>query len=573
MALRLYNTLSGKIEDFHPLDSHRVRMYACGPTVYDYGHIGNFRTFIAVDLLYRFLRQSGYDVRYVMNITDVDDRIIRNSARDGVTVQQYTAKFTQAFLEDSATLNIEQPIRVRATEYIDDMANFIGRLAEKGFAYRTDDGSYYFRIAKFPEYGKLSKKDFAGMADGARVDLDEYEKDSARDFALWKAPKPGEASWDTAIGPGRPGWHIECSVMSMEQLGPSFDLHAGGEDLIFPHHENEIAQSEALSGKQFARYWFHARFLLVEGQKMAKSAGNFYTVRDLVLLGHKPSSIRWLLTQVPYRNQLNFTFEGLKSAASSVEKLRNFKLRLERAAQASFAKGTDSKATDGSGTNGKGTGARSTDGKGADARSTNGKGKTSVVPSGAPNNAALAAEGRPASPTASNSAFSTLARETVDRITSALDDDLNTAEAQAAIFDMLRKANTALDAAASGQNNAGQNKAGQNNFRQDDVKPLLAALDKFDEIFCVLKDDDQSKMKAILDWARAEGREKEISPELLEIAASAQLADEQVNQKLAEMEAARKARNFKLSDALRAELTAAGIIVENTKDGVRWRRK
>ena len=233
MALRLYNTLTGKIEEFHPLDGNRVRMYACGPTVYDYGHIGNFRTFIAVDLLYRFLRQSGYDVRYVMNITDVDDKIIRNSARDGVSVQQYTAKFINAFLEDSATLGIEQPILVRATEHIPAMADFIGQLVKKGFAYRTDDGSYYFRIAKFPGYGKLSKKDFAGMTDGARVDVDEYEKDSARDFALWKAPKPGEASWDTSIGPGRPGWHIECSVMSMEELGPSFDLHAGGEDLIF----------------------------------------------------------------------------------------------------------------------------------------------------------------------------------------------------------------------------------------------------------------------------------------------------------------------------------------------------
>ena len=184
--------------------------------------------------------------------------------------------------------------------------------SKKVFAYRTDDGSYYFRIAKFPEYGKLSKKDFAGMIDGARVDVDEYEKDSARDFALWKAPKPGEASWETSIGPGRPGWHIECSVMSMEELGPSFDLHAGGEDSIFPHHENEIAQSESLTGKQFARFWFHARFLLVEGQKMSKSLGNFFTLRDLVLRGHKPSSIRWLLTQVPYRNQLNFTFDGLE---------------------------------------------------------------------------------------------------------------------------------------------------------------------------------------------------------------------------------------------------------------------
>ena len=494
MALHLYNTLSGKIEDFRPIDGNRVRMYACGPTVYDYGHIGNFRTFIAVDLLYRFLRQSGFDVHFVMNITDVDDKIIRNSARDGVSVQQYTARFVQAFLEDSATLSIEKPVLVRATEHIPAMANFIAELEKKGFAYRTDDGSYYFRIAKFPEYGKLSKKDFAGMTDGARVDVDEYEKDSARDFALWKAPKPGEASWDSSIGPGRPGWHIECSVMSMEKLGPSFDLHAGGEDLIFPHHENEIAQSEALTGQPFARYWFHSRFLLVEGQKMSKSLGNFFTIRDLVLRGHKPSSIRWLLTQVPYRNQLNFTFDGLKSAASSVEKLRNFRFRLT---SSQFLSGSTSQMTK-------------------------------------------------------------LADETIARMKSALDDDLNVAEAQAAIFDMLRKANTALDSAE---------------VRQDDVRLLLVALEKFDEIFGVLKDDDQPKMKLILDWARAEGREKEISPELLEIAGSAQLGDEQVNQKLAEMEAARKARNFKASDALRAELTAAGIIVENTKEGVRWRRK
>ncbi len=494
MALRLYNTMSARVEEFRPLVDNEVRMYACGPTVYDYGHIGNFRTFVAVDLLQRFLRESGYKVRYVMNITDVDDKIIRNSARDGVTVQQYTAKFTQAFLEDSATLNIERPILVRATEHINAMADFIAELVKKGFAYRTDDGSYYFSIAKFPEYGKLSKKDFAGMTDGARVDVDEYEKDNARDFALWKAPKPGEASWDTSIGPGRPGWHIECSVMSMEELGPSFDLHAGGEDLIFPHHENEIAQSEALTGKQFARFWFHARFLLVEGQKMSKSLGNFFTIRDLVLRGHKPSSIRWLLTQVPYRNQLNFTFDGLKSAASSVEKLRNFRFRLT----------------------------------------------STQFPAGA------------------TPQMAQLAEETVARMKSALDDDLNTAEAQAAMFDMLRKANTALDAAE---------------VRQDDVRPLLAALEKFDEIFGVLKDDDQPKMKATLDWARAEDREKDISPELLEIAGSAQLADEQVNQKLAQMEAARKARNFKVSDALRAELTAEGIIVENTKEGVRWRRK
>ena len=494
MALRLYNTLSGKIEEFHPLDGNRVRMYACGPTVYDYGHIGNFRTFIAVDLLYRFLRQSGYEVRYVMNITDVDDKIIRNSARDGVSVQQYTAKYIQAFFEDSAILSIEKPKFVRATEHINAMAEFIAKLEKKGYAYRTDDGSYYFRIAKFPAYGKLSKKDFAGMTDGARVDVDEYEKDSARDFALWKAPKPGEASWDTVIGPGRPGWHIECSVMSMEELGPSFDLHAGGEDLIFPHHENEIAQSESLSGQQFARHWFHARFLLVEGQKMSKSLGNFFTIRDLVLRGHKPSSIRWLLTQVPYRNQLNFTFDGLKSAASSVEKLRNFRFRLT----------------------------------------------SSQFPAG------------------ENPAMAQLAADTIARLKSSLEDDLNTAEAQAAIFDMLRKVNTALDAGE---------------VRQVDVKPMLEAISKFEEIFGVLNDDDQSKMRGVLEWARAEGRESEISPELLEIAGSPQLTDEKITEKVSEMEAARKSRNFKSSDAIRSELTAAGIIIENTKEGVRWRRR
>ncbi len=494
MPLRLYNTLSGKIEEFRPLEDNRVRMYACGPTVYDYGHIGNFRTFVAVDLLYRFLKQSGYDVRYVMNITDVDDKIIRNSSRDGVTVQQYTAKYEKAFLEDSAALNIERPMLVRATEHIPEMADFIGKLQQKGIAYRTEDGSYYFRIAKFPEYGKLSKKDFAGMSDGARVDVDEYDKDNARDFALWKAPKAGEASWNTSIGPGRPGWHIECSVMSMEQLGPSFDLHAGGEDLIFPHHENEIAQSESLTGQTFARFWFHARFLLVEGQKMSKSLGNFFTVRDLILKGHKPSSIRWLLTQVPYRNQLNFTFDGLKSAASSVEKLRNFRFRLT----------------------------------------------STQYPAGA------------------NPAMKQLAEETVSRMKSALEDDLNTAETQGAIFDMVRKANAAFDAGE---------------VRKDDVPHLLAAIQKFDEIVAVLKDDDQPKMKAVLEWAKAERREKEISPELMEMAGSGQLSDEEVNRKLAEMEAARKSRNFKVSDSLRAELADAGIIVENTKEGVRWRRR
>jgi len=492
MALRLYNTLSGKIEEFHPLRGNEVRMYACGPTVYDYGHIGNFRTFVAVDILRRFFLQSGLSVRHVMNITDVDDKIIRNSAQEGLGVKEYTARYEKAFLEDCSTLNIEQPVLARATDHIAEMARFVGELEKKGFAYRTDDGSFYFRIAKFPGYGKLSKKDFAGMEDGARVDVDEYEKDNARDFALWKAPKPGEAFWESPIGRGRPGWHIECSAMSMEELGETFDLHAGGEDLIFPHHENEIAQSEALTGKPFVHFWFHVRFLLVEGEKMSKSAGNFFTLRDLALKGYKPSSIRLLLASVPYRHQLNFTFDGLKQMASNVDKLRNFQLRL----------------------------------------------RTGQFPSGASD--------------------TTLAHETVERMTSALEDDLNTAQAQAAIFDMVRKANAMID-------------GGQ--IKKDDVAPFLAALDRFDEIFAVLQDDDAPKMRAILDWAKQEGREKDVSPELLDSVGAQSVSDVQIEKKIAEMEAARRARNFQASDAIRAELTSAGLLIEITKDGVRWRRK
>ena len=494
MSFRLFNTLSGKVEEFQPIQDKQVRMYACGPTVYDYGHIGNFRTFLAVDILRRFLRQSGYDVRHVMNITDVDDKIIRNAAQAGIPLKQFTSKYEKAFLEDAGALNIEQPELVHATDHIPEMADFIARLQEKGFAYRTDDGSYYFRIAKFPEYGKLSKKDFAGMEDGARVDVDEYEKDSARDFALWKAPKPGETSWESKIGRGRPGWHIECSVMSMDELGESFDLHAGGEDLIFPHHENEIAQSESATGKRFVKYWFHARFLLVEGEKMSKSLGNFFTLRDLVLKGYKPSSIRYLLTSVPYRHQLNFTFGGLQQAAASVERLRNFRQRL---VARHFPAGSDLNLT-------------------------------------------------------------TLANDSSQRVREALNEDLNTAQAQAAIFDMVRIANAAVDSGG---------------MKQDDVKPLLATLDQFYEIFSVLKDDDAAKMQQVADWAKAEGREKDISPELLEALRSSALSDEQVNQKVEEMKAARAAKNFAGSDAIRAELTANGILVEQTKEGVRWRRK
>ncbi len=494
MPLRLFNTLSAQVEEFRPTDDNLVRMYACGPTVYDYGHVGNFRTFVLVDVLRRHLKQSGYQLNHVMNITDVDDKIIRNAARDGIDVQQYTAKYERAFLEDAHTLNIQPPEHVvRATEHIGEMAQFIRQLVEKGVAYRAEDGSYYFRIAKFPQYGKLSKKDFAGMEDGARVDVDEYDKETARDFALWKAPKPGEAQWQTEIGPGRPGWHIECSVMSMKYLGESFDLHAGGEDLIFPHHENEIAQSEALTGKPFAHFWMHVRFLLVEGEKMSKSLGNFYTLRDLVLMGHRPSSIRFLLTSVPYRKQLNFTFDGLKQAAASIERLRNFKARLE----------------------------------------------TATLPDG------------------SNPAMQELAKTTEDEMRAGMDDDLNTAQAMAAAFDMVREANAATD-------------AGQ--LKKEDVKPLLAALAKFDEIFAVLTDDDPEKVRAILQWAEAEGRLQQASEEAVKLAKSVDLSDGKIEALIAERQAARKARNFKRADEIREQLCSAGIALEDTKDGVRWKR-
>jgi cysteinyl-tRNA synthetase len=374
------------------------------------------------------------------------------------------------------------------------MAEFVASLVEKGHAYRAENGSYYFRVASFKEYGKLSRKNFDEIEPGARVDVDEHDKETARDFALWKAKKPGEAFWETSIGAGRPGWHLECSTMAMKYLGDSFDIHLGGEDLIFPHHENEIAQSEALSGKTFARTWIHCRFLLVEGEKMSKSAGNFYTLRDLLLKGHKPSSVRYLLASVPYGRQLNFTTDGLKQAAQSVERLRNFKLRLENGGF----------------------------------------------------------------PAGDGGAFADLGRRTLERMMNALADDLNTAEALAAIFDMVREVNTAAD-------------AGQ--VKQGDIPALLEAICKFDQLIPVVQDDDTAKIQRVIEWAKEEGRTGEISPETLEIARSGQISDEQINALIAERQQARKEKNFARSDEIRDQLAALGIVVEDSKDGIRWKRK
>ena len=492
MPIRLFNTLTGRLDDLVPMDGKALRMYACGPTVYDYGHIGNFRTFLQIDILRRFLKLTGTPVRHVMNITDVDDKIIRNAAAAGIPIGDYTAGFERAFFEDLDSLRVERPeIIARATEHIPRMVELIQKLAAAGAAYQTEDGSWYFRLASFPEYGKLSKKDLSGMEDGARVDVDEYEKDSARDFALWKAAKPGETSWDTAIGRGRPGWHIECSAMAMEFLGDSFDLHAGGEDLMFPHHENEIAQSESVTHKPFARHWMHVRFLLVDGRKMSKSEGNFYTLRDLLLKGYKASAIRLALVSVPYRHQLNFTFDGLIEATNAIERLRTFQQRL---VSGKFAEG-------------------------------------------------------------SNADLQAAAEKAQADYLAALANDLNTAEARAPIFDLIRAANTAID---------------KGELLAADRDAILAVLASFDAVFDVIEDHDAEPTRLALEWAAQAGRMADVTPELL---ARQSLTDEAIDALVAERTLAKRQRNFARADRIRNELADKGIVIEDSKDGVRWKRK
>jgi cysteinyl-tRNA synthetase len=496
MILHLFNTLSGQIEPLVPIDGATLRMYACGPTVYDYGHIGNFRTFVHVDLLRRTLEAFGTPVKHVMNITDVDDKIIRNAAAAGLPIADYTRRFEEAFLEDLDWLGVERPTLIpHATAHIPEMVALVQKLEANGLAYRTEDGSWYFRIAGFPEYGKLSKKDLSGMENGARVDVDEYEKDSARDFALWKAPKPGEHHWVSALGAGRPGWHLECSAMALHYLGDSFDLHAGGEDLMFPHHENEIAQSESATHQPFARHWFHVRFLLVEGRKMSKSEGNFFTLRDLLLRGYKASAIRSLLLSVPYGQQLNFTFEGLTAETAAIERLRTFQERM--------------------------------------------RGHLRQNAYDPPENPSLAAE------TEKNSRV----------FDEALAHDLNAAAARAAIFETVRAANIAADGGALGRGNA---------------QALLDLLARFDRIFAVLSADDAAITASAVAWAECEGRLDDVKPELL---AQRSLSDAQIQALVDERLQARRNRNFARSDAIREELAAKGIVLEDSKDGMRWHRR
>lgn len=467
MALRFYNTLTQELELFQPQKDNTVRMYTCGPTVYNFVHIGNFRTFTFQDVLRRWLRYRGFQLDHVMNVTDVDDKIIANAAKEHKSIDDYTAVYTKAFFEDAARLRLEQPEHVApATKHIGDMVEAIEKLAAHGATY-TNDGSTYFRISTFPGYGKLSHNDFSGIRSGARVDNDEYDKADARDFVLWKGRKGDEPFWATPFGDGRPGWHIECSAMAMRYLGDTLDIHAGGVDLVFPHHENEIAQSESITGKPFAKFWLHSEHLQIESQKMSKSLGNFYTLRDLLDLEYAPESIRYLLASVPYRKKLNFTFEGLKAAQKSIERIRDFELRIS---------------------------------------------------------SANLAPGR-------NAAIGDRSAEAVRQFEDAMDDDLNTAEALAAVFEYVRAMNIALD---------------ENQLKDENRWDAAKVLEVFDRVFDVLKKSEAP--------AAAQG-------------------DAEIEALIEERNQAKKARNFKRSDEIRNQLLEKGIVLEDTKDGVRWKRK
>ena len=465
--LRFFNTLSRQVEEFLPLEEGKVRMYLCGPTVWNFAHIGNFRTFIFGDILRRYLKFKGYDVTHVFNLTDVDDRIINEANAKGISINEFTAPFIQYFWEDFDALGNERPeVTPRATDHIAEMIDIIAKLLANGRAYESD-GSIYYRISAFPEYGKLSKISFEGNIAGGsdRVDTDKYDKEDARDFALWKLVGPNDQpGWDATFGRGRPGWHIECSAMSMKYLGETFDIHGGGMDLQFPHHENEIAQSEGATNKLFAKYWIHSEFLKIDDATMSKSKGNFFTFRDLSAQGYSPLAIRYLLLSVPYRKQLNFTFDGLHGAESTVERLRNFR---------------------------------------------------SVI-----SGSKLSSDANPNITAAANRALTDFE--------DAMDDDFNTAAALAAVHDMVREVNTAL--ATDGLNSA-------------DQKAVLNAITAFNSVLGIFGPEES------------------------------EMVDDEIEIVINERQQARANRDFARSDEIRDELAARGIILEDTKDGVRWKRK
>ncbi|MCI0437001.1 MAG: cysteine--tRNA ligase [Gemmatimonadetes bacterium] len=481
MALRFFNTLTRRVEPFEPLQPGRVLVYACGPTVYRPPHIGNYRTFVFNDVLHRYLEWKGCAVRFVMNLTDVEDKIIDAAGKAGVRVGEITAPQIHAFFEDLERLGIrpadEYP---RATNFMPEMIALIGRLLERGHAY-TQNGSVYFDISSFPPYGRLNRLELVETRPGAglagrrsAVDADEYEKEDARDFALWKAAKAVDretgATWPTPWGEGRPGWHIECSAMSMKLLGESFDIHTGGEDLIFPHHEDEIAQSEAATGKPFVKTWLHVTHLKVNGEKMSKSLGNDFTIGDLLERGYRPAEMRLLMLQAHYRKELNFSFDGLAQARTAVGRIADLDRRLnETTAEAA----------------------------------------------------------------APESGLSGIASSALEAFEQALDDDLNTPNALAVLFPFINVVNAALDRSAR--------------VHAGDLVAARHALDRMDAVLGILDlvERDDAVDPAFAGW---------------------------VDDLLAQRAAARGRRDFAAADRIRAELAAAGVVVDDTPGGVRWKR-
>lgn len=462
-TIRLYNTMSRAVEELVPVEPGRVKLYCCGPTVYDFAHIGNLRKYVCDDILVRVLEHAGYDVLHVMNVTDIDDKIINAAQGDDLeAIRRYTRPYCEAFFEDAATLHIQRPdVICHATEHIGDMVALVQRLLDRGLAYESE-GSVYFRIAAFPAYGRLSHLDADGIRAGARVEVDEYSKDDVRDFALWKAHKTGEPAWETPLGRGRPGWHIECSAMAMRYLGETFDIHTGGVDNCFPHHENEIAQSEGATGKRFVSIWVHHEHLLLGDQKMAKSLGNIVKLRDLLEQGHDPRAIRYVLASQHNRTQLRFTEESLEQARSTVLGLHDFLRRLDETPLSGDEEGE------------------------------------------------LAAA----------------AEQARVRFFESLYNDLQTPQAIATMFDLVKRSNIAL---------------GQRTCSQADARRVRSVMREFDTILAVLDYDQKPK------------------------------ADEEIEALVRQREQARAARDWAAADAIRNCLAAMGIRVEDTPDGPRWR--
>jgi len=480
--IRLFNTLSGKVEPFEPITPGVVKLYTCGPTVYDYQHIGNYRAYVFEDLLKRFLRFSGFKVIHVMNITDVDDKTIRGANARGISLEEYTRPFIAAFMNDLQTLNTLPADRYpRATEHVREMVGIIRILLEKGFAYKKD-GSVYFAIDKFPSYGRLSKINLEDLRPGSRGDADEYEKESVHDFALWKAPKEGEPVWETEIGPGRPGWHIECSAMSSKYLGRTFDIHCGGVDNIFPHHENEIAQSEAANGVKFVNYWLHCHHLVVDGEKMAKSKGNFYTLGDVLAKDgdrYDALDVRYLLISTHYRKMLNFMFETLDQAKAARERLGSFL---------------------------------------ADLRD---------VPD-------VRDGGEDAGPIIERARLGFIA---------GLEDDLNISESLASLFSLVKTVNPLL---------------AQGRIARSQADAVLRFFTEVEGVLGIKPPSTRLASGTITGLTSAAGQATVLEAEL--------------QARINERQKARAAKDFKRADQIRDELLRDGILLEDTKDGVRWKK-